>query len=105
MPAQAAVYAVPLMPSITLRHCHRFPAFTSITGKQIPRARPASRCTQPLKGSSRALTLVASASAQTVPLEKLLEVAERAAKAGAAVSDRLLAPTVCKLFDILPVCS
>ena len=86
MPAEASLHAVVVTPSVLLRHCRHCTAFPNVTEKRLSRARPSARWSQQGKVTQRAQNVIAAASAQPVPLEQLLEVAERAAKAGAAVS-------------------
>ena len=99
-PAKAPIQAMLVTPPAPLRHCRGCTAFGSVTTKQISHARPSSRWMQQGKPSQRALDVTAAASAQAVPLEQLLEVAERAAKAGAAVSRNPRVPDHASAFRI-----
>ena len=84
MPAKASSGAAVIAPLLS-RQCRSCRAFGSIKIMQKPCAIPFSGGPQHRCSSQRALKHIAAASAESVPLEKLLEVAERAAKAGAAV--------------------
>ena len=97
-PAKAAIHAVTVMSSMPLGQCNRCTAVEFLEERHMSRARPSSRWPQQGKATQRAqraLNVIAAASAQAVPLEHLLEVAERAAKAGAAVSDKSSVPYSC----------
>ena len=84
MPAKASSGGAVISP-LLLRQCRGCRTFGSIKRVQKPCAIPFSGGPQHRCGSQRALKHVVAASLESVPLEKLLEVAERAAKAGAAV--------------------
>ena len=84
MPAKASSGGGVMAPLLS-RQCRGCRAFGSIKKMQKPSAIPFSGGAQHRYSSQRALKHVVAASVESVPLEKLLEVAERAAKAGAAV--------------------
>lgn len=84
MPVKASSGGGVMAPLLS-RQCTGCRAFGSIKKMQKPNAIPFSGGEQHRYSSQRALKHVVAASAESVPLEKLLEVAERAAKAGAAV--------------------
>ena len=74
-----------MKPLLLAGQCRGCRAFTTVSSMQKQSTRPFSGSTKQRGPPQRAQNIVAAAS-DAVPLEKLLEVAERAAKAGAAVS-------------------
>ncbi len=101
MPAKASLDVIVGRSSPLLRHCTGRRASDRVVKLHKPCTRPFSGNAQQGKAPHRSLNLVAAASAEIVPLDKLLEVAERAAKAGAAVSGRPYVHCICDAISNL----